>query len=86
MRERIVPPEPAVTGKERDLGPRLAATAASRAIFKVASADRLAAVNTRKPARILVVDDEAHVRSMIAATLERQGYDIVSRLRRTRSH
>lgn len=26
--------------------------------------------------RILVVDDEAHVRSMIAATLERQGYQI----------
>lgn len=30
----------------------------------------------RKPARILVVDDEAHVRSMIGATLERQGYDV----------
>src|SRR6478609_8879110 len=27
--------------------------------------------------RILVVDDEAHVRSMIAATLERQGYDVL---------
>jgi putative nucleotidyltransferase with HDIG domain len=30
----------------------------------------------RRTARILVVDDEAHVRSMIAATLERQGYDV----------
>jgi putative nucleotidyltransferase with HDIG domain len=30
----------------------------------------------RRPARILVVDDEAHVRSMIGATLERQGYDV----------
>jgi putative nucleotidyltransferase with HDIG domain len=27
-------------------------------------------------ARILVVDDEAHVRSMIGATLERRGYDV----------
>ena len=30
----------------------------------------------RRPARILVVDDESHVRSMIGATLERQGYDV----------
>jgi putative nucleotidyltransferase with HDIG domain len=30
----------------------------------------------RRTARILVVDDEAHVRSMIAATLERQGYEV----------
>jgi putative nucleotidyltransferase with HDIG domain len=30
----------------------------------------------RRPARILVVDDETHVRSMIGATLERQGYDV----------
>jgi putative nucleotidyltransferase with HDIG domain len=52
--------------------------AASRAaMLHVAGADQSAAINTRKPARILVVDDEAHVRSMIAATLERQGYDIV---------
>ena len=33
-------------------------------------------VQARKAARILVVDDEAHVRSMIGATLERQGYDV----------
>ncbi len=52
--------------------------AASRAaMLQVAGADQRVALNTRKPARILVVDDEAHVRSMIAATLERQGYDIV---------
>jgi putative nucleotidyltransferase with HDIG domain len=30
----------------------------------------------RKSARILVVDDEAHVRTMMGATLERQGYDV----------
>jgi len=30
----------------------------------------------RRTARILVVDDEAHVRSMIGATLERHGYDV----------
>ena len=30
----------------------------------------------RRPARILVVDDEAHVRSMIGATLEHRGYDV----------
>ena len=33
-------------------------------------------VRSRKPARILVVDDESHVRSMIGAALERQGYDV----------
>jgi len=30
----------------------------------------------RKPARVLVVDDEAPVRTMIAAALERQGYTV----------
>ena len=30
----------------------------------------------RKPARILVVDDETPVRTMIAAALERQGYTV----------
>ncbi len=30
----------------------------------------------RRPARILVVDDEAHVRSMIGSTLERQGHTV----------
>lgn len=40
------------------------------------SADMHARIQPRKSARILVVDDEAHVRSMIGATLERQGYDV----------
>ncbi|MGP8269699.1 MAG: HD domain-containing phosphohydrolase [Terracidiphilus sp.] len=30
----------------------------------------------RKSARILIVDDEAHIRSMMCATLERHGYDV----------
>jgi len=34
------------------------------------------AVQTRRPSRILVVDDEAPVRSMIGATLERHGYEV----------
>ncbi|HTA79793.1 MAG TPA: HD domain-containing phosphohydrolase [Terracidiphilus sp.] len=33
-------------------------------------------VRARRPARILVVDDEAPVRSMIGATLQRQGYEV----------
>jgi len=41
-----------------------------------AEADALAAARLRRTARILVVDDEAPVRSMIASTLERQGYDV----------
>ncbi|HZP04104.1 MAG TPA: HD domain-containing phosphohydrolase [Terracidiphilus sp.] len=31
----------------------------------------------RKTARILVVDDETHVRAMMGSTLERQGYEVV---------
>ena len=42
-----------------------------------AEADERAATRSRKPTRILVVDDEAHVRSMIGATLERQGYEVL---------
>ncbi|MGB7548777.1 MAG: HD domain-containing phosphohydrolase [Terracidiphilus sp.] len=39
-------------------------------------ADSGVSARTRKSARILVVDDEAPVRSMIGATLERHGYDV----------
>jgi putative nucleotidyltransferase with HDIG domain len=42
----------------------------------LAEAERRTPAKLRRPARILVVDDEAHVRSMIGATLERQGYDV----------
>jgi putative nucleotidyltransferase with HDIG domain len=41
-----------------------------------AAAELRATTGLRKMARILVVDDEAHVRSMIGATLERRGYDV----------
>ncbi|MDR3754333.1 MAG: response regulator [Terracidiphilus sp.] len=55
----------------RRLGPKLAVakTPDPSAAF---SANQAA----RKPARILVVDDEAPVRTMIAAALEHQGFDI----------
>jgi putative nucleotidyltransferase with HDIG domain len=38
--------------------------------------DGRARVRPRRSARILVVDDEAHVRSMVGATLEHQGYSV----------
>ncbi|MGA9463157.1 MAG: HD domain-containing phosphohydrolase [Terracidiphilus sp.] len=40
------------------------------------NSDRHANVRTRRTARVLVVDDEAPVRSMIGATLQRQGYEV----------
>ena len=65
-------------GEGRGLASRLAQLGAFKAAkLQIAGAERRAGMNTRKPARILVVDDEAHVRSMIAATLERQGYDVL---------
>jgi putative nucleotidyltransferase with HDIG domain len=51
--------------------------ASSTAMLSVASTDIRTSVKARKVARILVVDDEAHVRSMIGATLERQGYEVI---------
>src|ERR1700757_4713076 len=66
------------TRKEAGSASRLAGQdASSTAMLSAASADTRTGLRTRKVARILVVDDEAHVRSMIAATLERQGYEIV---------
>jgi putative nucleotidyltransferase with HDIG domain len=41
-----------------------------------AEADPRAPAKLRRTVRILVVDDEAHVRTMIGATLEREGYDV----------
>jgi putative nucleotidyltransferase with HDIG domain len=45
-------------------------------MFPVPSTDARTSKKARSAARILVVDDEAHVRSMIAATLERQGHEV----------
>ena len=41
-----------------------------------ADADARAKSGSRKTARVLVVDDELHVRSMVGSTLERQGYEV----------
>ena len=60
---------------ERDLGLELA-----RAIPQTASEpfdhDGRARIRPRRSARILVVDDETHVRAMMGSTLERQGYEV----------
>jgi putative nucleotidyltransferase with HDIG domain len=59
------------------LAPKPAQQDASRsALFSVANAEPRTKSKTKKAGRILIVDDEAHVRSMIAATLERQGYQV----------
>ncbi len=41
-----------------------------------ADADPRVFVEATRPARVLVVDDEAHVRSMMGSTLERNGYEV----------
>ena len=46
------------------------------AVSLPAEAEVRGSTRLRKTGQILVVDDEAHVRSMIGATLERQGYDV----------
>jgi putative nucleotidyltransferase with HDIG domain len=59
------------------LASRVSDLGSSRAAkLHIASSDSRAAMKTRKVARILVVDDEAHVRSMIGATLQRHGFDV----------
>src|SRR5579864_4557355 len=65
------------TGKEAGMASNLQGQNASPTAWLVASADSRTSMKARKAARILVVDDEAHVRSMIAATLERQGYEVM---------
>jgi len=59
------------------LASRVANLGSSKAAkLHLAGSDSRAAMRTRKVARILVVDDEAHVRSMIGATLQRHGFDV----------
>jgi putative nucleotidyltransferase with HDIG domain len=43
---------------------------------ELSNSDGSSGVRTRRAARVLVVDDEAPVRSMIGATLQRQGYEV----------
>ncbi len=50
-------------------------TSKSSAVAR-AEADSSSPGRLRRSARILAVDDEPHVRSMIGATLERQGFDV----------
>jgi putative nucleotidyltransferase with HDIG domain len=65
-------------GKETRLGPKAAHQDASPpAVFPAPSQETHLTRKVRTAARILVVDDEAHVRSMIAATLERQGHEVI---------
>ena len=42
----------------------------------VAEGEARAIMEAGRPARVLVVDDETHVRSMIGSTLERKGYEV----------
>ncbi len=41
-----------------------------------AEGEARAMIEASRPARVLVVDDEAHVRSMMGSTLERSGYEV----------
>jgi putative nucleotidyltransferase with HDIG domain len=65
------------TGTESGLASNLQGQDASPTAWLVGGADTRTSLKARKAARILVVDDEAHVRSMISATLERQGYEVL---------
>jgi putative nucleotidyltransferase with HDIG domain len=59
------------------LASNLAAMGGADPELKTRAGDDARAVGKpRRRARILVVDDEAHIRAMIGATLERHGYDV----------
>jgi putative nucleotidyltransferase with HDIG domain len=58
------------------LASNLAAGANHSATYPATDSEGRVIVKPHRRARILVVDDEAHVRSMIGATLERLGYDV----------
>ncbi len=42
----------------------------------IAEGEARAIIEAGRPARVLVVDDETHVRAMIGSTLERKGYEV----------
>jgi putative nucleotidyltransferase with HDIG domain len=46
------------------------------ASYRRAEEETQAKARVRRSIRVLVVDDEAHVRTMIGSTLEREGYDV----------
>lgn len=54
----------------------LANSGGDSAAPELINSDGPSSVRTRRAARVLVVDDEAPVRSMIGATLQRQGYEV----------
>jgi putative nucleotidyltransferase with HDIG domain len=65
------------TWKERDLASKLSELGVLDAVVDLpADGDTRAVARPRKTARILVVDDEAPLRSMIGATLESHGYSV----------
>ena len=66
------------TGKETEAASNLQGQGAPPTPWLAANADARSSTKGRKASRILVVDDEAHVRSMISATLERQGYEVLA--------
>src|SRR5580692_11857888 len=66
-----------ITKCNQDRGCRLALNLADTKSHIFAGPSRAeGSVRQRKPARVLVVDDETPVRTMVAAALERQGYSV----------
>jgi putative nucleotidyltransferase with HDIG domain len=58
------------------LGLELAQSGRKNSVLREAEAEGRTLARMRRAPQVLIVDDEAPVRSMIAATLERQGYNV----------
>ena len=63
-------------GRRREMGLALANRGGDDTHMPAAESAEETRGRSRRNARVLVVDDEAPVRSMISVTLERQGYDV----------